>query len=708
MRLAAAYQCATLVGRTAARICARGRARRFVARCARSAFFNISSRFSINPFASSHCWDGHSSRLPSHSLPRTIYRAPFPDPDSTVRYGILARENVCTENLTPFLKLLPSYKSSSSSSSHAPSASKSSASSSTSTRTLAGLLRPRSLFASPYHSLSLRTHRVVCAASSTGVDRECNHRARWRMEISVSAVLAPASLPSLAPLAPLLASAPTASSSASSLSSSSAVPFLARASYHHRWSLSSLFGRTALRAVAASASHSRLVLELPPPLARLYSQQRAQQQAAAESARLAASATAAGANASTDAEISDRGKTAIAASEGHVSVAAKFGAAALEPCAARDASALVWDLRRELRMSGGSGAAVAVTAGAPSPAPQVLDLLFDASLPPPASACLMSQDISVASGSAAGIGATHVWCNPPSAPSTAHSSSSPLPSDASPSSADLLVERWIDSDDLQRARLHVRVRNRGARAHSLRYLDQFPWFMEFFYHTLRSAVDTVPLRHPFHSHAHAFSFDFAAAAPRRSAHRWAIALRLDAGAEFALSVDFRRAFLRVAEFPVDVARGFDIGAAMVVLLNVTTATATSLGDPTRDGDACEPHLVPSSPLHASVSSFARVYSPPLLLRMPYPDFSMPFNVIAFTSTVLAFFFGSMFTVLFRDDHTLLHPPPNKLVALVQKCRARKRTGAGQTEVAASEAAAAAVAGEEPSVSPAAGTTGTIE
>lgn len=634
---------------------------------------------------------------------------PFPDPDSTARYGILARENVCTENLTPFLKLLPSYKSSSSS--HSSSASKSSASLSTSTRTLAGLLRPHSLFASPYHSLSLRTHRVACAAS-TGA--ECNHRTRWRLEISVLAVLAPASLPSLAPLARLLASAPTPTASASS-SSSSSLPFLARASYHHRWSLSSLFGRTALRAVAASASHSRLVFELPPPLARLYRQARAQQ-AAAESSGLAAADVHASANVanattappSASHSNNDADETAIVANGGHVSVAATVGAAAFEPCAARDASALVWDLRRGLLMSGGSGsgsgsgAAIAVTAGAPPPPSQVLDLLFDASLPPPASTCSVPQDISSASGAVAGTGASHVWCNRPWAPTAAHSSPSPL--HPSPSSADLLVERWIDSDDLQRARLHVRIRNRGARAHTLRYLDQFPWFMEFFYHTLRCAVDAVPLRQPFHSSAHAFSFDFEAAAPRRSAHRWAIALRLDAGAEFALSVEFRRAFLRVAEFPVDVARGFDIGAAMVVLLNVTTTTTTTTerGDSTRDGDACE-----SEPPHASVSSFARVYSPPLLLRMPYPDFSMPFNVIAFTSTVLAFFFGSMFTVLFRDDHTLLHPPPNKLVALVQRCRARKRPGAGQAEATASVAAAAAasaaaaVAGQEPALSPAA-------
>ena len=35
------------------------------------------------------------------------------------------------------------------------------------------------------------------------------------------------------------------------------------------------------------------------------------------------------------------------------------------------------------------------------------------------------------------------------------------------------------------------------------------------------------------------------------------------------------------------------------------------------------------------------------MEVPAPDFSMPFNVITLTSTLLAFFFGSMLNVLVR-------------------------------------------------------------
>jgi hypothetical protein len=44
---------------------------------------------------------------------------------------------------------------------------------------------------------------------------------------------------------------------------------------------------------------------------------------------------------------------------------------------------------------------------------------------------------------------------------------------------------------------------------------------------------------------------------------------------------------------------------------------------------------------------------PLLLSLPFPDFSMPFNVIAFSSTIIAFFFGSMFNTLYSSDEEVL-------------------------------------------------------
>lgn len=42
-----------------------------------------------------------------------------------------------------------------------------------------------------------------------------------------------------------------------------------------------------------------------------------------------------------------------------------------------------------------------------------------------------------------------------------------------------------------------------------------------------------------------------------------------------------------------------------------------------------------------------VYSETLLVSLPTPDFSMPFNVITFTSTTLSFYYSSIFDVVTR-------------------------------------------------------------
>ena len=42
-----------------------------------------------------------------------------------------------------------------------------------------------------------------------------------------------------------------------------------------------------------------------------------------------------------------------------------------------------------------------------------------------------------------------------------------------------------------------------------------------------------------------------------------------------------------------------------------------------------------------------MYTPTLLITLATPDFSMPYNVIIFTSTVAAFIFASVFNLLTR-------------------------------------------------------------
>jgi GPI-anchor transamidase subunit T len=82
-------------------------------------------------------------------------------------------------------------------------------------------------------------------------------------------------------------------------------------------------------------------------------------------------------------------------------------------------------------------------------------------------------------------------------------------------------------------------------------------------------------------------------------------------------MDVTKSFLRYTEHPPDAQRGWDLPPAV---------------------------FVPLSPDHRN---FQRIYTPVLLVDVATPDFSMPYNVIIMSSTLIAFIFGSVFNLLTR-------------------------------------------------------------
>ena len=85
-----------------------------------------------------------------------------------------------------------------------------------------------------------------------------------------------------------------------------------------------------------------------------------------------------------------------------------------------------------------------------------------------------------------------------------------------------------------------------------------------------------------------------------------------------LTYSFDKALLRYTEYPPDANRGFDVPSAVIRIRSLEG----------RYG-----------------STYLRTTN--LLLPLPTPDFSMPYNVIILTSTVMALGFGNIFNLLVR-------------------------------------------------------------
>ena len=112
-------------------------------------------------------------------------------------------------------------------------------------------------------------------------------------------------------------------------------------------------------------------------------------------------------------------------------------------------------------------------------------------------------------------------------------------------------------------------------------------------------------------------------------------LTLPPSSTLQLTMDVAKPFLRYTEHQPDAQRGWDLPPAVLV--------------PFAFGP--EDHSA-NTTSHNAVGARAgrrptRIYTPALLVDLATPDFSMPYNVIIMSCTLIALIFGSVFNLLTR-------------------------------------------------------------
>jgi phosphatidylinositol glycan class T len=117
-----------------------------------------------------------------------------------------------------------------------------------------------------------------------------------------------------------------------------------------------------------------------------------------------------------------------------------------------------------------------------------------------------------------------------------------------------------------------------------------------------------------------------------------LGLTIPPASSLSLTYDFEKAILRYTEYPPDANRGFDVPAAVIRILPLSSS-GESAGARRRG---------------------VYVRTTTLLLPLPTPDFSMPYNVIILTSTVMALGFGSIYNILVRRFVAPDEVPPARM------------------------------------------------
>ncbi|PYH93035.1 Gpi16 subunit, GPI transamidase component [Aspergillus ellipticus CBS 707.79] len=189
------------------------------------------------------------------------------------------------------------------------------------------------------------------------------------------------------------------------------------------------------------------------------------------------------------------------------------------------------------------------------------------------------------------------------------------------------------------------------------YFETLPWFLRPYVHTLQATITgNDGLRRQVPASEFIKESFYKPAIDRERGTQLELALSVPAASAVTLTYDFEKAILRYTEYPPDANRGFNVAPAVIKLGSHDAANG------------------PNHPIYIRTTS--------LLLQLPTPDFSMPYNVIILTSTVIALAFGSIFNLLVRrfvtaDEASALRAQTvkgrlsGKLVAIRDKIKGKR-------------------------------------
>lgn len=220
----------------------------------------------------------------------------------------------------------------------------------------------------------------------------------------------------------------------------------------------------------------------------------------------------------------------------------------------------------------------------------------------------------------------------------------------------LHAERTIIGHGQERGGMRVILRNpSNTDAVNFIYFETLPWFMRPYLHTLQATITTrdgVQTQIPVSQIVK--DIFYRPAVDRERGTQLELILSVPAASTVTLIYDFEKAILRYTEYPPDANRGFNVAPAIIRILDRNDS---------------------SSPIYIRTTS--------LLLPLPTPDFSMPYNVIILTSTVMALAFGSIFNLLVRRfvpaDQVVVHTLKAKIIGKIVTIQDRLRGKAVKVE-----------------------------
>ncbi|XP_053675234.1 GPI transamidase component PIG-T [Anopheles nili] len=193
----------------------------------------------------------------------------------------------------------------------------------------------------------------------------------------------------------------------------------------------------------------------------------------------------------------------------------------------------------------------------------------------------------------------------------------------------IYAKRFILGVGQERGKIVTQITNTHWGPLEMVVFENIPWFVPIYLHTLT-------IRHGSQRIQPAF-MHYTPGVQRERPYGLEVGLRVPARSTIELSIDFDYIFLKWQEYPPDANHGHYIPSSIISLLLSSARNYTSVPR--------EVALFRESFNATRLTGyFLQLRTEALLLTLPTPDFSMPYNVICLACTVVALAFGPIHNI----------------------------------------------------------------
>ncbi|KAK9879459.1 hypothetical protein WA026_006530 [Henosepilachna vigintioctopunctata] len=192
----------------------------------------------------------------------------------------------------------------------------------------------------------------------------------------------------------------------------------------------------------------------------------------------------------------------------------------------------------------------------------------------------------------------------------------------------IYAHQYLSGYGKENGGLVVKITNNHWSHLDVVLLQNIPWYLQLYLHTLKITVSGKELK--------PIKLKFIPGKLRTRYHQLEILVRIPAKSIARVSVNFDYTFLKWQEYPPDANHGFYIPSAIISCHLPLARDFTGLP---QDGTMIRDSF------NASRSGYlVQIRTETLIVTLPTPDFSMPYNVICLACTVVALAFGPLHNI----------------------------------------------------------------